>query len=767
MVNAGTTYQMITGFGAASAWNTIDTTEAKVLWTDDSAALVSNTGAHVNGDVGLSLLRTRIDPTGAFAQEEANITLVAKNYPGVKVWSTEWSPPAAYKNNNNVDGNAANNTFNNTAANSTAYANYLVNYVNNVKTTCGATLYALSPQNEPDYNTTYESCLWTAAQFDDFVKTYLGPAFKTAGLSTKIMVTESFQDSLALAATTMDDAAAAPFVGILAGHLYGDLTSSNYTGTFINAKPASSAGFTHFTNQDYWETEMSDVTGAGVDNTMQSALEEAYWIHTCIVDWGMNAFHHWWINATDNSGLVSGTDVYSDKLYVLGNFSKFIRPGFTRIAATESPATGVSCSAYDTSARVVVVAINKNTSTVSQTFSITGLNVSSVVPWITDSADALVQQAAVTVSGGLFTFTLPAQSVVTFVGDCASGSTPTDTVTASVTPSRTATKTTTPSVTVTATFSRTSSASPSATESSTPTAAWTRSRTVSPSATVTYSITVDSSPTSTLTVSPTDLSTHSVTRSPSPTTSATASHTSSPVSAPTFSATVTVSPPFTSSASPTQTVSLSPSLTGTVSAPATSTAVSSPTRTLTVTVTLSSSPSAGPTATVTETGTLVPIFSFSPSATVTPSESPVRTSTVTSIATHTTTAAASPHTTATGSPTAASSPVPPTRTAAATVSVGGVLKIDQAVPVPNPNPVSIGIDLAGAADGVEGTLYSLAEVEVGHFSWAAQAVGWDRLPLSLRDLRLPRGLYYLRLRARRGSALSAAVPVKLVLLNSP
>ena len=323
-IDATVTNQYIRGFGAASAWNAASNLSAyaSTLWAVDNT----------NGHAGLSMLRTRIDPTdtgsgAAWNTEGGPMTLAQSVNPNILIWSTEWSPPAAYKGNNNVDGGGSNGTLNSSAtftgaasgaanAADTNYAAYLVRYIQYIQSHFGVTLYAVSPQNEPDWDPTYEAAIWNAGQFDVFTQ-----AFHTAlqnatpALSTKIMITESFGDRLALAATTMNDAVAAPLVSIIAGHIYGGGPNALSTG-----------GFSHLTNQENWETEMSDVSGAGPDNSMTSALVEAGWVHNCMANASMDAFHHWWIWGTDNSALITSSGV-SKKLMALGQYSKFVRPG--------------------------------------------------------------------------------------------------------------------------------------------------------------------------------------------------------------------------------------------------------------------------------------------------------------------------------------------------------------------------------------------------------------------------------------------------------
>ena len=49
------------------------------------------------------------------------------------------------------------------------YANYLEDFVKFFNTTNGFNLYAISMQNEPEENVTYESCVWTPQQMDTWV----------------------------------------------------------------------------------------------------------------------------------------------------------------------------------------------------------------------------------------------------------------------------------------------------------------------------------------------------------------------------------------------------------------------------------------------------------------------------------------------------------------------------------------------------------------------------------------------------------------------
>ena len=82
-------------------------------------------------------------------------------------------------------------------------------------------------------------------------------------------------------------------------------------------------------------------------------------------------------------------------------------------AAYSTP--NVYVSAYKGNGHFVIVAINMSTSNVSQPFTIQNQSISSMVPYQTTATSQVAQQSAVSVSGNQFTYTLPAQSITTFV----------------------------------------------------------------------------------------------------------------------------------------------------------------------------------------------------------------------------------------------------------------------------------------------------------------------------------------------------------------
>ncbi len=239
-----------------------------------------------------------------------------------------------------------------------------------------------------------------------------------------------------LAGATMGDSAAAGYVGIIAWHDYDHARSV--------PNPYASQ------NKSYWETEASAGINAGHpfgpspcggcwDPSIEDALMWAQIVDDRIAVANANAWHWFAVIGSDttNSGLVRADSptVVSKRAYMLGNYSKFVRPGSHRIDATHTPQSGVLISAYRNASTgaLVIVAINQNTSNVSQSFTLDGAMVPSVTPWITSASLNLAQQSDVSVSGGSFSYTLPGSSITSFVGEIISAAPapPTD-LTASV-----------------------------------------------------------------------------------------------------------------------------------------------------------------------------------------------------------------------------------------------------------------------------------------------------------------------------------------------
>ena len=383
-------HQVIAGFGASSAWTAPSLTDAEADQFFSPA-----TG------IGLSLLRLRIAPDGT--TELATAQSAAAR--GVSVWAAPWSPPAEWKDNNSTS-----NGGSLIVADAQAWANRLAGFAANMAA-AGVPLVALSAQNEPNFHTpTWDTCVFTPPQLVAFIRDNLGPALAAQGLTTPILApeTKDWTTFESFADPILDDAQAAAYVSILAAHAYGGFP-------FVYQR-AQAAG------KQVWETEVYDQTTKGSDPGIDSGLAVAQLIHDHLVYGEVNAWHYWWLKprtSSENGALAGGDGQLTRRAYVVGNWSRFVRPGFVRVDATPSPQYFVYVSAFadPASGRMVIVAINSGTADAEQVFSIPGSGLGAVTPWITSADFALAPTDPVPIADAEFTFVLPKRSVTTFVGD--------------------------------------------------------------------------------------------------------------------------------------------------------------------------------------------------------------------------------------------------------------------------------------------------------------------------------------------------------------
>jgi|GEM_PF-2977774 len=366
-IDGNTALQAIDGFGFSTAWSgRMSSTLADTMF---------GTGAN---QLGFSILRIRIDPNKAWADETANAS--AAHARGVKVFGTPWTPPASMKTNNNtVHGSLRTDQY-------AAYAAYLNQAISSIG------LDIISLQNEPDWDPDYEGCVWSGAQFHDFI------AAHGSTLTKPIMMPESLQFRDEMSDPTLNDPNTASKVTIVAGHFYGG-------GNRVHTN-AISKGKKVWQTEHYIDGTDAIASCVNIAKTVSDAMNNQF-----------SAYLWWWLNPTDtNAGLVTTGGQPHKNAYTLGQFAKFVRPGMTRIGATYSPTTNVYVTAYKNATTLSIVAINAGTSAVTQQFTLSNLSASSLGAVRTSASENLASVAAATVSGGSFTYSLPAQSITTFSG---------------------------------------------------------------------------------------------------------------------------------------------------------------------------------------------------------------------------------------------------------------------------------------------------------------------------------------------------------------
>ncbi len=432
-VAPNTLYQRLEGVGAAmtdsSAW-LIDTK----LTTVQRDALMDNLFTRTGYGIGLSYLRLpmgasdfalnsytyddmpvgQTDPTLAnfsISHDTAYIIPVLQDAlalnPQLRFMGSPWSAPAWMKTNENLNAGAL------LPAYRQAFADYHVKFVQ-AYTAAGIPIDAITPQNEPmNENSSYPTMSMPAADQQTFVRDYLGPAFASAGLDTKILVLDHNWDLTNYALTILNDPAALAYVDGTAFHCYaGQVGNQSVVHT---AYPDKGVWFTECSG-GAWSTDFGDNMSWNLHNLVIGNFR----------NWGKSLLL-WNVALDENAGpqnggctncrgvvtidSSSGDVTYNEEYYILGHVSKFVDPGAYRAESTnygDGQPENVAFLNPDGSLALVVH------STAATTFD---------VEW----------------NGQHFTYSLPAKGTVTFKWD--TGSTPGATATSAptATPSPTAT----------------------------------------------------------------------------------------------------------------------------------------------------------------------------------------------------------------------------------------------------------------------------------------------------------------------------------------
>ncbi len=364
--------QIIRGFGAANI----------VGWRPDMTPAEIQTAFGTGpGQLGFTIMRLRVSPDST--EFGVNIPSAKAAYAmGATIIASPWTPPAWMKSNGSLVGG----TLNTSAY--AAFASHLKSFADTMSAN-GVSLYAISVQNEPDANVSYESCFWNGTQFLNFMKN------NAASVGVPVFMPESMNFNHSLSDPSLNDPGAAANVAFIGGHIYG---------TSPSPYPLAAAA-----GKEVWMTEYLNL-----DSAWDAALVTGKSIHDCMTD-GMSAYVWWYI--VRFYGPIGETGLATKRGYVMSQFARFVRPGWYRISADESPQANLYVSAYRNGSKVVLVVLNMGTDSISQEFVISGLSAASFTPYVTSSGKNCDKGNEIPVSNYRFTATLDRSSVTTLVSN--------------------------------------------------------------------------------------------------------------------------------------------------------------------------------------------------------------------------------------------------------------------------------------------------------------------------------------------------------------
>jgi len=373
-IDLGTAFQRIAGFGGMDGG----------FYPELTAAQVDTAFGNGPGQIGLSIIRLRVPES----QNNFGTSLAAASRAvglGATVMATPWSPPANMKSNNSTTGGSLN------VASYGAYADHLLAFRDFMESN-GVPIYAISVQNEPDIQVTYQSCDWTPNELVDWVKSQ-GPKFG----DTRLMAPESFHFNRQFSDPILNDAAAAAQVDIVAGHIYGS--------GLADYPLARQLG------KEVWMTEhYTDSNNPA--NAWPLALDVGTEIHD-VMSANFSAYVWWAIRRA--YGLITEDGLVSKRGYLMAQYSKFIRPGYVRIGATQPSNANVAVTAYKGGDRVVVVAVNRSAQPQSVTLDVFNSCATGFTRFTTSVNKNVANDGTVALQSSRATVTLDGQSVTTFV----------------------------------------------------------------------------------------------------------------------------------------------------------------------------------------------------------------------------------------------------------------------------------------------------------------------------------------------------------------
>ena len=356
--------------------------------TDGSVSLINNLGASVkanllqelfgNGDnsIGVSYLRLSIGasdlsaetysyndmPAGQtdvnlehfnMAKADAGLIPLLKEIlainPNIKIMGSPWSPPVWMKDNNSFIGGSLQPQY------YQAYSKYFVKYIQYMKDK-GITIDAITIQNEPLHPGNNPSMLMTALQQADFIKTALGPAFRDAGIKTKIIIYDHNCDKPEYPIAVLNDAEARQYIDGSAFHLYGGDIS------------ALTAVHNAFPDKHVYFTEQWTSSTGSFDGDLKWHLKNV--IIGSMRNWSRNALE--WNLANDPSFgphteggctmckgalTISGAAVSRNvAYYIIAHASKFVPAGSIRIASNNSGSLNTVAFVTPAGKKVLIVA---------------------------------------------------------------------------------------------------------------------------------------------------------------------------------------------------------------------------------------------------------------------------------------------------------------------------------------------------------------------------------------------------------------------------
>ncbi|OMQ09476.1 RICIN domain-containing protein [[Flexibacter] sp. ATCC 35103] len=370
-INAGTTYQTMDGFGytltegscevisgmAATQqnqllndlYNPVTGLNASVVRISIAASDLSSSSYSYNetsGDVNMNNFSLNGPDLTYLIPIIKKIQIIN---PNIKILATPWSAPRWMKTNNSWVGGSLQTQY------YAAYARYFVKYFAAMQAQ-GISIWGITPQNEPENPNNEPSMLMNSTEQKNFINQQLGPQMAAAGYGNiKIIAFDHNCDNTAYPIDVLNNSS---YVDGAAFHLY--LGNISAMSTVRNA-----------TNKNVYFTEQYTGSGGSFSGDFGWHMQNVVigstnnWAKT-VLEW----------NAANNSGLgprtpggcntclgaitVNNSTSYTKNVayYIIGQISKFVKPGALRINSSSTNGTILSAGFKNPDGSIALVIYN-------------------------------------------------------------------------------------------------------------------------------------------------------------------------------------------------------------------------------------------------------------------------------------------------------------------------------------------------------------------------------------------------------------------------
>ncbi|MCV9926583.1 RICIN domain-containing protein [Flavobacterium sp. LS1R49] len=408
-INTGTTYQTMDGFGytltegSAEVITAMAATQQNALLNDlynPTTGLNANVVRISIGASDLSSSSYSYNETAgdvnmnnfSLAGPDATylIPIIKKILlinPNIKILATPWSAPRWMKTNNSWVGGSLQTQY------YAAYARYFVKYFDAMKAQ-GINIWGITPQNEPENPNNEPSLLMNSTEQKNFINSQLGPQMAAAGYGgIRIIAFDHNCDNTAYAIDVLNNSSYAEGAAfhLYAGNISAMSTVRNATNKNVYFTEQYTGPNGSFSGDFGWH--MQNVVVGATNNWAKTVLEwnvannPSLGPHTpggCTTCLGAVTIN----NSTSYTRNVA--------YYIIGQISKFVKPGAFRVATSSTNSTIVSSGFRNPDGSVALLVYNQGST-------------SNTIKIVSGSS--------------AFNYTVPGSSAVTF--NWSSGGTPT------------------------------------------------------------------------------------------------------------------------------------------------------------------------------------------------------------------------------------------------------------------------------------------------------------------------------------------------------